>query len=84
MVVERGGALDSEPKHDRKTGSIDEGEILVGPGLSNLPGSLDVCEPYGFKDDTAATQLGPEAFCGMPPDSVVNERPRLSEDVIGG
>jgi hypothetical protein len=42
VIVEAGNARYSEPLHEREAGAVDNGEILIGEGLSDGPGRLEV------------------------------------------
>jgi len=62
VVVERSRSLDPQPQHHCEAGAINQREILIAIGESNLPGRFHIRSSNGFNDRAAAAQAVPEEF----------------------
>jgi hypothetical protein len=55
VIVERCAAFYTQPQHDREAGAVGDRKILVSPGLTNLPGSLEIGLPNWFYGNATVT-----------------------------
>ena len=70
MVVEGSGTINPQTAHHGEAGSIDQREVLIAVGESNLPGGFKVRSANWFDGGCPAAQFVPESFGGTPVDPV--------------
>ena len=76
--------LDPEAAHDGKTCPIDQREILIGIGQSNLPGGFQVRWADRFNCSGAISQSIPKTFRRATVNPRAQKSPCLREDVVRG
>ena len=82
IIIEGRRTLDAEPPHNRKTGSVNQGEILIAVRNPDLPGRFDVRHADGFDSRDASPQSLPESFRCLAADPVADQGPGFNEDMI--
>ena len=50
VFVQRGHTIDPQTAHHSKAGAVDDGKILVAPGKTNIPRSLQIRQTNSLND----------------------------------
>lgn len=82
MVIQRGGSLNTKSGHHRKTGTVDDGEILIAPGEPKLPRHFQIRETDRFNNRYAASQSFPKSLRGIWIEPVMEQSPRFDKNMI--
>ena len=82
VAIERSGPLETEPLHQRETGSVDDREILIGIGLADGPSRFQIRRGHGFYDCDARSEPLPEALRDIPAKPVPQELPGFHENMV--
>jgi hypothetical protein len=81
VLVQRRGAMDAEPLHDRKARAVDDGEFLVWELVADRARDLEVGEGHRL-DRCGASDRRLEAFRRLATSTMRDEQPGLDQDVI--
>ena len=81
-MIQRGRAVDSEPTHHGKASAIHNREILILPGLPNLPRGLQIGEAYLFNNGNPISETVPKAICSIKLKAISNQGPCFHKHMI--
>jgi hypothetical protein len=82
MPIERRYAINAEPIHDGKAGTVHNGEVLISPFNPDLPGGFQVGRANRLNQRDAAAQAIPKPVGGLCSEPVVHQRPRFDEHMV--
>ena len=82
VIIETRNAQEAESQHDGEAGSVDDREVLIGEVAADGPGPLEVGAPDRFDACDAGSQSVPEPFRNGPAEAVIQQQPRLDQDMV--
>jgi hypothetical protein len=82
VIVEGCDIVNAESAHHGEAGAINDGEILVTPGVPDFPGNLKICQTDSLHDRPPSSQAIPKSLRGVALNSVMEQRPGLYQNVI--
>src|SRR5215471_12361751 len=84
MSIEGCDPANTEAPHYSEAGAVDDGKILILPGNSNIPSSLQVRQSNRLDYGNPTPQAFPKSLRSCRVKLVVKQRPRFDQNVIRG
>jgi hypothetical protein len=83
VIVEARGETDSDAFHERETGAIHDGKLLIRILLTDLPGAIEIFHSHSLDKSGATSNAIPEPLRVKLTVSCVQKQPRFDQTMVG-